>query len=178
MNSNQQQILFATLSDTEAWIRIIGQGNCRISPSFKALFLDLTDRGSNHFVLDLEDCQGVDSTFIGVMAKLATQIKSSSKSSQFLIREANERVTKSISSLGIEALNQFVTAQKTPPPGDAIFHAFDKKTDSSIDSKIDVCKTSLEAHTTLCDLNEDNKKKFQHVLDFLNDDLSSTKDSR
>lgn len=173
MNASQHQILFATPSDAELWVKIVGQGNCQLSPTFKSLFSSLSEKGFSQVILDLQDCQGVDSTFIGVLAKLATQIKASPDSGRFLLREANERVAKSISSLGIDALDQFVTAQATPSPDHDLFNAFCQNENSTDDQKKEVCKTSLEAHTTLCDLNEDNKKKFQHVLDFLKDDFDS-----
>src|SRR5690349_16334260 len=56
--------------DETAVVRISGRANFQSSVDFKATILELWQRGTRRFILDLTQCQLMDSTFLGVMAGL------------------------------------------------------------------------------------------------------------
>lgn len=173
MTQPKNQILFASPTDTEACVRVIGQGTCQISPAFKCLLAELHDKGFGSVIIDLDQCPMVDSTFIGVLAKSADLFKSSDSPCALVLHHANNRVSRSITSLGVDSLFTFSVADNDSLPQDAAFSEFVRQNHNPANQKSDVCQTSIEAHSALSDMNEENKKKFQHVLDFLKDDLKS-----
>src|SRR6202044_1273805 len=51
-----------------ACVKIVGRANFTSSPDFKTLFGELAQKGYTRFIIDLEGCVLMDSTFLGVLA--------------------------------------------------------------------------------------------------------------
>lgn len=176
MNVPKQQLLLATVSDIGAWVRIIGQGTCHISPCFKSLMIDLVNRGFTNIRVDFAECPSLDSTFIGVLAKCNDSLISACKGNCVTISRPNARVLSSINNLGADILFHFSEnpAPESIPHQDQ-FIEYTRTAGNANPGKSEVCSTSIEAHTRLCELSQENSEKFQHVLDFLKADLDSMK---
>src|SRR6185436_17837187 len=56
------------VGDTFVCVKITGRAACACSVDFRKLILGLREKGWRRFVLDLTDCQLMDSTFLGVLA--------------------------------------------------------------------------------------------------------------
>src|SRR5205807_7066393 len=71
--------LQVAVTDQIALVKISGRASFNCSVDFKTLVYELRDRGYRNFVLDLTECQIIDSTFLGVLAgfglKLAEAMK-------------------------------------------------------------------------------------------------------
>jgi anti-sigma B factor antagonist len=57
------------------YVRVIGRGSFRNSRSLRAFAADMIQRGSRQFVLDLEQCGGMDSTFLGVLTGIGLSLR-------------------------------------------------------------------------------------------------------
>lgn len=171
MTTQKNQILLAQTDDSQAVIRIVGQGICQISPCFKKVMSTLVEKGVKTITIDLEKCIGVDSTFIGVLAKSANLFHSRYSPEKIEVCGAGDRVSKSLHSLGVDFLFQYTQEPKTSFPPSSSFQEILPPEES--DSKKNLTQTSLEAHSTLCDLSDENKKKFEHVLEFLKQDAGN-----
>ncbi len=176
MTPQKQQILLATTGDQQAFVKVIGQGTCQISPGFKSLMIDLCNRGFRSIAVDFGECLSVDSTFIGVLAKSGDCFQSTRDGQRLLIAASNQRVRNSISSLGVEVLFHFTDSLNGSMPAVENFSEFSQPEITPEDSKKEVCRTSIEAHSKLCELSQENNDKFKHVLDFLKADLDTMKD--
>ena len=68
-----------------SYIRVKGAGNFRNSSSFKEYIHLLIDRGCTDFVIDLESCTSMDSTFMGVIAGISVLLRDSSEKTLVLV---------------------------------------------------------------------------------------------
>ena len=112
--------------------------------------------------IDLADCQGMDSTYMGVLAMMALRAKKIN--AEIAIYNASELNRNSLFGLGLKRLFQFKSGpvameeqNSVGPagPADQITHA----------------TTVLEAHKTLMDVDKGNVSKFEKVVDFVQKDL-------
>ena len=157
------------VDDTFACVKITGRAGCPSSVSFRTLLLGLRDRGWHRFVLDLTDCQLMDSTFLGVLAGLALRFSEAPASGPRTTMELlnpSPRITGLLDNLGIAEHfhvhngHPVATGQLTPLP---------QQPETA--SHEELRRASLEAHQLLIRLNPENAAKFKDVCKFLEDDL-------
>jgi anti-anti-sigma factor len=55
--------------------KIVGVGTFQSAVGFKATYQDLLADGVNEFILDLGECEHLDSTFLGTILGLALQVR-------------------------------------------------------------------------------------------------------
>ncbi len=156
------------IGDHMAVIRIQGRANFTSSVDFKAVVNRLWERGYSRFILDLEDCLLMDSTFLGVLAGLGLKFSRNENCPRppcIELLNPNSRVSDLLENLGIAHL--FKTCAQAGPPTDC-FDPVDQP--DSQDAK-ELSRTCLEAHQTLMDVNPANIPKFKDVAQFLAEDL-------
>ncbi len=155
------------VGDQVVFVKIAGRANFTSSVDFKALVNGLRQKGHAHFVLDLSECQLMDSTFLGVLAGLGLKMKSAqpgeSETGISLCRPS-PRITDLLANLGVADLFRIVA----PPADTEKLQAVHAAPD--VDRK-EVSKTCLEAHTTLMEINPANVARFKDVAAFLAEDL-------
>ena len=157
------------INNGSARIRIEGRANCNASLEFKTLIRTLHDRGHRYFILDLEKCLLMDSTFLGVLAGLGQGFESLPQDAPKIRIElcnVSERICDLLDNLGVTHLFKISTLppiqlqpanQTTLVPGDT--------------SRLELSRASLQAHQTLMDINPANIPKFKDVTLFLAEDL-------
>jgi anti-anti-sigma factor len=165
--------LFVCANDHAAIIKVRGRANFSSSVHFKTLVNELHDRGAERFVLDLDECATMDSTFLGVLAGLALRLSDRRKGAAKPVLEIyrpNERVLELLDNLGI---SHFFTQVSSKP---ALAGGFDAAAPAELAvSKEELSQTCLEAHQTLMAVNPDNIPKFKEVTQFLAEDLKKAK---
>jgi anti-sigma B factor antagonist len=170
MSAANTKLLVSTSGDA-VLIRVSGRAICTAGCDFKKLANELTQRGYHHFLIDLKECELMDSTFLGLLADLA--IRSIEKSgdcdcSPVKLFNPNQRVFEIIDQLGIAQLFHIVRSEDSPEldaNGETI-HASPAQY-----SRAEVSRTCLEAHRCLMDLNPENVARFKDVTKFLAEDL-------
>lgn len=171
-SSNYQDNLTAAYIDQTAVIHVEGRGSFKISPPMKKFVHQvISTESANRILVDMSDCSGMDSTFMGVLAGLSCHVKNhagfqfklinlSDKNQKLLITLGVDRVVDySLSTTGEE--QQLMTQQS----------AGSQALEADFKNKLDAAKTTLEAHETLVDINPENYDKFKSVLEFLRDDV-------
>lgn len=168
MANVQHRLSVAVLAET-AVIKVKGRANAALSVQFKSLAAELRDTGRKNLVVDLGECEMMDSTFLGVLAGLVANVAPGSpQESRLGVRLLNTcpRVMELLENLGVDQLFKFV---KGPPiPGDL---APATSVEEAPVSKEAMSRTCLEAHQLLMTLNPDNVPKFKDVAQFLAEDL-------
>jgi anti-sigma B factor antagonist len=157
------------VTQTAVFLRIAGRANFTASVSLKKLVQELRQRGFTHFILNLSECLIMDSTFLGVLASLVSpQNPANGQQTPLAIElhNPNQRVLDLLDCLGI--LTLFKINSSSPDPV-ATFQPLPAN-GTSMD-KIELSRTSLEAHRTLMALNPNNAAKFKDVAQFLEEDL-------
>jgi anti-anti-sigma factor len=155
--------------DETAVVRISGRANFQSSVDFKAAIVELWQRGTRRFILDLTQCQLMDSTFLGVMAGLGLKFSKETNPACIELLNPSGRIRDLFDNLGIIHLFSIVQTPESeanlknlapveqPCPGGA-----DRK---------QTTRVCLEAHQLLMKLNEANFNKFKDVTKFLEEDL-------
>ncbi|HZL12989.1 MAG TPA: STAS domain-containing protein [Verrucomicrobiae bacterium] len=156
-----------------ACVKIAGRANFTSSPDFKTLLEELSQKGYGHFIVDLEACVLMDSTFLGVLSGFGLKMMQSENaatpdSRKIELLNPNTRVSELLENLG--ALHLFkVTTGALELPGDV--KACTPETINPTPEQI--TRTSLEAHQTLMAVNPENVARFKDVTQFLEEDLKN-----
>jgi anti-sigma B factor antagonist len=166
--SNGPANLSVWVNNDMVCIRIAGRASFHSSVDFKTLINNLRQRGHTRFVLDLSECQLMDSTFLGVLAGLGLHFQQSNESSPGGIELLNPspRISELLENLGIAHL--FETHQASLPADHQLTSV--PSADYKPDRK-EISRTCLEAHRLLMEINPANVAKFKDVTKFLEEDL-------
>ncbi|MBT8046215.1 MAG: STAS domain-containing protein, partial [Pontiella sp.] len=102
MDSGKSDNLTAAFIEHTAVIRVERRGSFKISTPLKQFIHHVVDTHSaSRIWLDMSDCTGMDSTFMGVVAGLACLIKSRSSFS-FKLLNLSEKNQKLLTTLGVD----------------------------------------------------------------------------
>jgi anti-sigma B factor antagonist len=170
MDSSFCKILVA-VADDKAFLKLIGRANFSQSVDFKKVMTGLIDKGFKSFYLDLTDCTTMDSTFLGVLARIVIRIAGTSEpakaTNKVVLLNPNKRIVDLIDSLGIMGL--FNVSSDIPTQQEVNF----KESPPTSVTKKELTETALQAHNTLIELNPSNLAKFKDVTKFLEEDLKN-----
>lgn len=143
-------------------VKAVGRATFECVAPLRNLAKELDSKTFKQVDIDLADCQGMDSTYMGVLAMMALRAKKINAS--IFIYNASELNKTSLCGLGLKRLFQFaegtVAMDAQTVPGNAA--PVDQKTHA---------ETVLEAHKTLMDVDQENVQKFEKVVDFVQKDL-------
>lgn len=157
--------LMVAIADPVVFIKISGRANFAVSVDFKTLMQELSARGYRQFTLDLTECLIMDSTFLGLLAGFSLKLpRSADQKPAMRLINPNERIADGLETMGIMSL--FETFSGTTPLADYVEAAPGPPA-----SRVELTRTSLEAHRTLMAISSANIPKFKDVARFLAEDL-------
>ena len=150
-------------------IRVEGKGNFQNSPPLKDFAKEMLARGHREFVVDLEACSLMDSTFMGTLAGIALKLKGVGEGGNIHIINLNERNQGLLCNLGLDQLLHVEDGGYTAPDSLSpnVFLPADKA------GKLVEAQTMLEAHEAVVTANPENEAKFKDVLEFLRSDIAA-----
>jgi anti-anti-sigma factor len=171
----QDTVCFAELPHGVVIVRISGRGTFTNSVELKRLGDYMSDRYSGekpHFVVDLEHCATMDSTFMGVLASVALR-QQRDVGDKLVVVNANPQNYRLLHTLGLAHFMDVRTNNDAAPRvDDSRFHA--AETDDV--SRMDRIVHMIEAHQSLCDADSQNEVRFESVLKYLNESLKRESD--
>jgi len=157
-----------------AWVRVNGSANHENAACIKEFLSGRFERGWRQFVIDLGGCRGIDSTFIGMLYRLATKVAEADPDGVVDVINPGERNAKSICKLGLDGRiridlegkrwlreRELVDENLSKPPGCG-----------SLD-RIEHAEFVLDAHEALIAANEENRGRFCDVVEFLRQELEA-----
>jgi len=167
--SNNNIILVKTFNDF-TWIRCQGKGSFINSPQMKTWAEEQISNGIQTVVIDLEECTGMDSTFMGTMAGIAMKL-AKVDNGKLQIASASDKNRRSLEDLGLSMLIEIEPQEATWQNDlEDIRSALIEQT--AID-KVDKTQHVFDAHKLLCEADENNDEKFATVLDVLEAELAN-----
>ena len=170
-SGNNNENLTAAYIDQAAVIRIEGRGSFKISPPMKQFIHQVMEQhNAEQILIDMTNCTGMDSTFMGVVAGLACLIKSKPNYT-FKLVNLSEKNQKLLTTLGVDRVVDYTLSENNAETCQHCGATQTLKTD--LTDKLEAAKTTLEAHETLVKINPENLPKFKSVLEFLEDDVRS-----
>jgi len=152
-------------------VRVVGRANFSSSPGFEGAVADLLHDHPSRFIMDLEQCQLMDSTFLGVLAEAAAKFRQLKGNGSLIeLSNPNARVTGLIENLGLNAL--FTMRHNTLElPADVRARRLPHESPTKLRLK----ETSLAAHEWLMKFSTNNRDKFAELTRTLKEDLTRLK---
>jgi anti-anti-sigma factor len=154
------------------WLRVEGKGTFQNSLQVKDTFARMTEAGVRAFVVDLERCPIMDSTFLGTLTGAAVQLRD--VDGTLSVVNANPRNLQLMTSLGLDyILDVDVAGEKFVAQRRRVTAQLENCAETAGTTRTDQAEHVLEAHQALADLSEDNQCRFQDVIDFLEKELEN-----
>ena len=143
-------------------VRIEGRAWFTNSGTLKDFFTEMIRQGKLRFAVDFQQCTSMDSTFLGVLAGTALELRRQAPPGTLTLARVGERNLELIRNLGLHRLATVDagTAQMNFAGG---VQALDSKARTEIES----ARLVLEAHEHLIAADAGNATKLQDVLAFL-----------
>lgn len=151
------------------YLRLGGRATFNCSADFKRLIVELLKQDKERFVLDLEKCLAMDSTFLGVLISFLigpTGAGPKPGAPAFEVCRANSRIWEQFENLGVAKFFKVIDRLDLP---DAPFNPVERSGEAP--SKEELTRTSLEAHQALMKANPENVLRFKDVVKFLSEDI-------
>mgnify|MGYP001443302250 FL=1 len=173
MDSKDTPLLVAQ-NDDVICIKVRGRATVKTSVPLKAIIEERRARGIIHYILVLDECLIMDSTFLGVLANQAFElVEDGDPKGSIQLLNPNERLQGLLDNLGVlelfHVVHQKISSHQEP------YSAVSESLDSG--SKTEMTETSLNAHRALIALNPANEDKFKDVTRFLEDEINRHENS-
>jgi anti-anti-sigma factor len=143
-------------------VRVEGRASFQNSSCLRDFISEMLARGKTRFVLDFQRCASMDSTFLGVLAGAAIELRKVSPDGSIVVSRVGQRNLELMRNLGLHRL-------LTIDAGDfsLSFQKCDTPLEPKACSEVENARMVLEAHENLVSADESNRSKFQDVLAFL-----------
>lgn len=150
-----------------AVVRVIGRGTFKLAPSLKQFGEEMIRRGVQAIVCDMRHCSQMDSTFMGVIAGLATRLARARRGEIFMVN-LSSRTRGLLATLGLDAVvRSFVVGSGTEELKEVLGAAADFVELPLVEDVGETRATILEAHRALMKVSDENAARFQDVVEFL-----------
>ena len=157
-----------------AWVRIDGPANQENAGQIRDFLRGRFEKGWSRFVIDLQNCIGIDSTFIGMLYRLAADVTEKSESGSVDVIHPGDRNERSIRKLGLDAM---IRIDRDGASWSEEKHLVEENLKhplcSQKQTREERAELVLDAHEALIEANEENRSRFCDVVEFLKKDLES-----
>jgi anti-sigma B factor antagonist len=150
------------------WVRLEGKGSFLNSGSLKEFAQEMVNRGYREFIVDLQNCAMMDSTFMGTLAGVALRLKELGDGHLHVVH-CGARSRELLSGLGLDQIFTIDSGDVPAPPCSELDG--DERSKISSEQKREQAQTMLDAHEALCQAAPENFTRFKDVLDYLKQDL-------
>ena len=157
MNSGK---IYATELNRVPVLKFVGDVRVLMSSTLESYFNTLYEQENLEAVLvDLTEAKGIDSTTLGLLAKMAIKLKKLYNICPTIV-STNPGITRILVSMNLDAITRIVNEPLTNPA------QFDElETVPSSDER--TRERVIEAHQTLMGLSEENRQQFQELVNCL-----------
>ena len=153
-----QETLAVAVEENIARIKVSGRATFSCSEDLKKFCTLMLERKVHKIILEMQSCAGMDSTFMGIL----TMVSLSAKKQNIPVEMNNtgDENKQNLFSLGLKNMFTFTNSTETTTMKW-------KQVEPSEVSQEAHKENVLDAHQTLIDVNEENRKEFQDIVTFL-----------
>lgn len=172
-HSPADSVVFAEVGTDVVVIRISGRGNFANSFELKRIaevMFEKRPKGQCRFIIDLAECETMDSTFMGQLASIGLRQRRDSPR-PLIVVNPNAQNQRLMSTLGLVHFTEVHQAKDLSLPSVEAFKSPDRPELDRIDQILHM----IEAHEQLCDADTGNAVRFESVLRYLNESLQREK---
>jgi len=142
-------------------VRVDGRASFQNCGCLRDFVTEMLARGKTRFVLDFQQCASMDSTFLGVLAGAAIELRKRKPVGSIVVTRAAPRNLELMRNLGLHRLLTIDGAETASLP------QCDTALEPKRASEVESARIVLEAHENLVAADEANRGKFEDVLSFL-----------
>ncbi len=168
MGDLSQGIFVGCLSH-RVYARVVGRGTFQNSQPLHQFALQRIDQGQDECVIDLGDCQGMDSTFLGVLAVIALRVRQGGTRAAVHIVNINPRNLEMLQTLGLDRL--FLIDGDAPAPlADTDYQLLPNTDIAQLKQPLEkdrIADLMIEAHDTLVRIDPRNTPRFKELARLL-----------
>jgi len=169
------------------FVKVVGRGSFQNSGCLKAFYQQLLKEGVSRFVVDLEACTYLDSTFLGILLGLGLKLKEAGNGLLHILN-ANPRNLELLRNLGLDRLiiidgvggdglgDRAGAGSNNSGSNDlnGVKEEHLKEVSCSASTREEAAPTILEAHENLMKFDPRNIPKFKDVVEFLREDIGQS----
>lgn len=164
--SDPQQPTFLVCPQAEhVAVRILGKANYLNCGNFRDFIDRMLEQGHLRFVFDLEDCRGMDSTFLGILAGLAIELREKQPNGTLLLCNLSSNISELLNNLGLDTLLSIDSDLCRDCHAETEFTQLNNR-------EIADARKVLEAHENLVAANQENAAQFEDVISFLRNQVN------
>jgi anti-sigma B factor antagonist len=143
-------------------VRIEGRASFLNSACLRDFMTQMVKSGKARFVVDFLHCTSMDSTFLGVLAGLALDLRKRTPKGSLVLTRMGQRNLELVRNLGLHKLLSIDASE-----AGSNVEACDTPLVCGDRSELENARLVLEAHENLVSADETNRTKFQDVLVFM-----------
>jgi anti-anti-sigma factor len=157
----------AASSEDALYVRIRGLANMTAAPTFEAFVDQSLSGGVHQLVLDLKECTGVDSTFMGLILSLSNRLREAdAEDAGIVLVNVDDHALRQLSSVGVDAFVSIRSGKTRLPPALRLTPV--KVVETSDRERL---KLMVRAHKELVAADARNRAKFGAFLEGIVDEL-------
>lgn len=145
-------------------VKIRGRASFLNSQTVRDFLQQCIRDGKKRFAIDFEECTGMDSTFLGVLAGTALELRKLTPAGSLVFCRLGTRNLELVRNLGLHRL-------ATVDSGGEVAGTAGSTPETTLEGpklgEIENARLCLEAHENLVAADEVNRRKFQDVITFL-----------
>jgi anti-sigma B factor antagonist len=159
--------------DDRICIRVVGRGTFQNSQPLRDFARPMIERGQHEFVIDLGQCQGLDSTFLGVLAGIGLRLREAGHGATTRVIHADARQAELLQTLGLDRLFD-IQAGGEPLPENGGFHSLPDTEAGPCAHPLtrdEAAELILEAHKNLICADRRNAPRFNQLIQSLRESI-------
>jgi len=154
------------------WIRVEGVANHSNCGAIRDYVRQRFEEGGRRFVFDMENCRGIDSTFIGMIYHLAVDVDEKEGEGGVDLINTSDRNANAIRKLGLDwAIGIDRGDERWSNETVLVRENIANSLPEQELSRREKAEMILDAHQILLESNEANESRFRDVVDQLRDEL-------
>lgn len=167
--SPRAAVEFAQVKGRVAVIRLVGRCSYQNSAYLqKAVEICESEAGPCSYVFDLEHCEAMDSTFLGVLAGIALRQRDQ-MSENLIAVNVSPRLRHTLVQLG---LTHVLDIRDRAPEGEPLREVEVAESDRVAQSRASQVAHMIHAHQKLVEVDSENEVRFRDVFKYLTESLS------
>ncbi|MFO7536401.1 MAG: STAS domain-containing protein [Kiritimatiellia bacterium] len=169
----ENDALLVAINHPRAMVIVRGRGTFKVAPSLKKFGTTAIEAGCRLLLLDMQDCIGMDSTFMGVIGGLAVRLRKELNGELAMVNLS----VKNRALLATLGLDKCVRTDGAEAEMEAFLSGreLSRLETAPIDRDV-TTQTMLDAHNELVSISSDNLAKFKDVIAYLQDEMQRSRD--
>ncbi|MFW5883342.1 MAG: STAS domain-containing protein [Verrucomicrobiota bacterium] len=169
MPDNAQPVFLVHAYTDPVILKIQGRANYLNCAPVGDFFRRMIAKGKRSFVIDFAECSSMDSTFLGIMAGIALDLRTAKPPGKLVLTRLGARNLELVRNLG---LHRILTLDEGESLAQLRQQA-EGKSEALPEQKVQDAKALLEAHENLAEVDSSNAAQFQDVIAFLKNQIES-----